>query len=143
VNQPTTPNTDIPAPLKMTSQRLEILALSQCFVASKPMPTYLFKSAVFLSTAPISIALTSFNNLSAFPISSLHLLHSLKNKESQFIPKYILPFLQGEISDDISPHSLPMWLVSVAALLRRSSPSPHLLLRLLSHVPALPSSDQS
>ena len=45
-----------------------------------------------------------------------------------------------EVSDDISSHSLPTRLVSVAALLRRYSPSPHPLLRLLSHVP---SSDQS
>jgi len=48
-----------------------------------------------------------------------------------------------EISDDISSHSLPTRLVSVAALLRRYSPSPHPLLRLLSHVPALASSNQS
>ena len=31
--------------------------------------------------------------------------------------------------------------VSIAALIRRYSPSAHLLLRLLSHVPAIPSSD--
>jgi len=36
-----------------------------------------------------------------------------------------------EVSDDISSHSLPTRLVSVAALLRRYSPSPHPLLRLL------------
>jgi hypothetical protein len=36
-----------------------------------------------------------------------------------------------------------MRLVSIAALLRRYSLSPHPLLRLLSHVPALPSSDLS
>jgi hypothetical protein len=47
-----------------------------------------------------------------------------------------------EVSDDISSNSLLTRLVSVAALLRRYSPSPHPLLRLLSHVPALPSSDQ-
>jgi hypothetical protein len=47
-----------------------------------------------------------------------------------------------EVSNNISSHSLPTRLVSVAALLRRYSPSPHPLLRLLSHVPALPSSDQ-
>jgi hypothetical protein len=48
-----------------------------------------------------------------------------------------------EVSDDNFAISLPTRLVSVAALLRRYSPSPHPLLRLLSHVPALASSDQS
>lgn len=47
-----------------------------------------------------------------------------------------------EVSDDISSNSLPTRLVSVAALLRRYSPSPHPLLRLLGHVPALPSINQ-
>jgi hypothetical protein len=42
-----------------------------------------------------------------------------------------------EVSDDISSNSLPTRLVSVAALLRRYSPSPHPLLRLLSHIPVL------
>jgi hypothetical protein len=37
----------------------------------------------------------------------------------------------GVISDDISLISLRTWLVSVAALLRRYSPPPHPLLRLL------------
>jgi hypothetical protein len=41
------------------------------------------------------------------------------------------------ISDDISTHSFRTRLVSVAALLRRYSPSPHPLLRLLGHIPAL------
>ena len=48
-------------------------------------------------------------------------------------------FLVLEVSEDICSHSLPTRLVSVAALLRRSSPSPHPLLRLLSHVPDLSS----
>jgi len=42
-----------------------------------------------------------------------------------------------EVSDDISSNSLPIQLVNVAALLRRYSPSPHPLLRLLNHVLAL------
>ena len=42
-----------------------------------------------------------------------------------------------EVSDDISSHWLPTRLVSIAALLRRYSPSPHSLLRLISHVPDL------
>jgi len=42
-----------------------------------------------------------------------------------------------EVSDDNFTISLPTRLVSVAALLKRYSPSPHPLLRLLSHVPAL------
>ena len=46
-----------------------------------------------------------------------------------------------EASDDKCSHSLPTRVVSLAALLRRYSPSPYLLLRLLSHVPALPSSN--
>jgi hypothetical protein len=43
-----------------------------------------------------------------------------------------------KVSDKIHSHSLLMRLVSIAALLRRYSPSPHPLLRLLSHVSALP-----
>jgi hypothetical protein len=46
-----------------------------------------------------------------------------------------------EVSDAFSSHSLPTRLVSVAALLRRYSPSPYPLLRLLSHVPALSSNN--
>jgi hypothetical protein len=45
------------------------------------------------------------------------------------------------ISDDTFAISLRTRLVSIAALLRRYSPSPHPLLRLLSHVPALPPSN--
>jgi hypothetical protein len=45
--------------------------------------------------------------------------------------------LTMEVSDDICSHSLPTRLVGVAALLMRYSPSPHPLLRLLSHVPSL------
>jgi len=48
-----------------------------------------------------------------------------------------------EVSNDILSHSLPTRLVSVTAPLRRYSPSPHPLLRLLSHVSALASSNQS
>jgi hypothetical protein len=51
------------------------------------------------------------------------------------------------ISDDISSISHLTWVVCVAALLQTLltlvSPSPHPLLRLLSHFPTLPSSDQS
>lgn len=43
----------------------------------------------------------------------------------------------AEVSDDTFSILLQMRLVSVAALLRRYSPSPHPLRRLLSHVPAL------
>jgi hypothetical protein len=42
-----------------------------------------------------------------------------------------------EVSDDNFAISLPIRLVSVAALLRHYSPLPHPLLRLFSHVPAL------
>jgi hypothetical protein len=42
-----------------------------------------------------------------------------------------------EVSDEISSHWLPTRLVSIGALLRRYSPSPHSLLRLISHVPDL------
>ena len=48
-----------------------------------------------------------------------------------------------EVSDDNFAISLPTRLVSVAALLRRYLPSPHPLLRLLSHIPALTYSNQS
>jgi hypothetical protein len=48
-----------------------------------------------------------------------------------------------EVSDYISSHPLLTRLVTIAALLRRYSPSPHPLLRLLSHVPALRSIKQS
>jgi len=41
------------------------------------------------------------------------------------------------------PPLLLMWLVTIAALLRRCSPSPHPPLRLLSHVPDLTSMNQS
>jgi hypothetical protein len=47
------------------------------------------------------------------------------------------------ISAESLPPFLPTRLVTIAALLRRYSPSPHPLLRLLSHVPALPSINQS
>jgi hypothetical protein len=47
------------------------------------------------------------------------------------------------ISDDTFAIPLRTRLVSIAALLRRYSPSPHPLLRLLSHVPALPPSNSS
>jgi hypothetical protein len=50
--------------------------------------------------------------------------------------------LASEVSDDISSHSLRTRSVSVAALLKRYSPSPDYLLRLLSHIPALASSNQ-
>jgi hypothetical protein len=46
-------------------------------------------------------------------------------------------------SNDNFAISLPTRLVSVAALLRHYSPSPHPLLRLLSHVPTLAYSNQS
>jgi hypothetical protein len=49
----------------------------------------------------------------------------------------IIPCTLMEVSDDNFAISLPTQLVSVAALLRRHSPSPYPLLRLLSHVPAL------
>jgi hypothetical protein len=50
---------------------------------------------------------------------------------------YPFPVPFTEVSDDNFALSLPTRLVSVAALLRRYSPSPHPLLRLLSHIPAL------
>jgi hypothetical protein len=68
-----------------------------------------------------------------FPSPPVALVHAL----------VMFKAIAEEISDDISSHSLPTRLVSVAALLRRYSPSPHPLLRLLSHVPALASSNQS
>lgn len=43
----------------------------------------------------------------------------------------------AEVSDDICSHLRLTRLVSIAALLRRYSPSPHPLLRLLTYVPAL------
>jgi hypothetical protein len=49
--------------------------------------------------------------------------------------------LSLEVLDDISAYLLPTWLVNVAALLRRYSPSPYPLLRLLSYVSALASSN--
>jgi hypothetical protein len=69
----------------------------------------------------------------------------VRNKNEARVVRGILPLLvpSTEVSDDNSSHSLPTRLVSVAALLRRYSPSPQPLLRLLSDVPALPSSDQS
>jgi hypothetical protein len=48
---------------------------------------------------------------------------------------YVIIF-QGSLRRGFQ-YSLLMRLVSVAALLKRYSPSPHPLLRLLSHVPAL------
>jgi hypothetical protein len=63
--------------------------------------------------------------------------------ESIEIAHFTVKEFLKEVLDDISSHSLPTRLVRIAALLRRYSPSPHPLLRLLSHVPALPSSDQS
>jgi hypothetical protein len=50
---------------------------------------------------------------------------------------FVLDGPSWEVSDDNSSRSLPTRLVSLAALLIYYSPSPHPLLRLPSHVPAL------
>jgi hypothetical protein len=64
------------------------------------------------------------------PLNSIFLLFVLTSRVITIV-----------ISDDTFSNSLRMQLVSVAALLRRYSPSPHPLLKLLSHVSALPSSN--
>jgi len=51
--------------------------------------------------------------------------------------RWILRFFCGLISDDNFSNSHQIRLVNIAARLRRYSPSPHPLLRLLSHIPAL------
>ena len=57
--------------------------------------------------------------------------------------RFFVSRIHVEVSADSFAISLPMRLVSVAALLRRYSPSPHPLLRLLSHVPTLAYNNQS
>jgi len=71
----------------------------------------------------------------ALSMSTSEYIHAkLQGKAFDFILNSLIScFL--EISDDISSYSFLTRLVSVAALLRCYSPSPHPLLRLLSHVP--------
>jgi len=59
-----------------------------------------------------------------------------------FLISYLL-VIRMVISAESKPPFLPTRLVTIAALLRRYSPSPHRLLRLLSHVPDLVSINQS